>query len=406
MKRTRCTRRIFQLLALSLATSFCLGFMGCQKRSPLPEALFRQSEIPGIPGARTWAFSDDHAALRLDLAESVRQEMQFQPSGYIDPQGYFNILALSGGGANGAFGAGLLCGWSAAGGRPIFKIVTGISTGALMAPFAFLGPAKDAQLQEVYTSVATRDLVALRPRLITHGRIDSLADTSKLERLIAKYFDDPFIGEVARAHALGRRLFIGTTDLDANRLAVWNMGAIAAADRPEACDLFRKVLLASAAIPILFPPVYFEVEAGGAAYDEMHVDGGIVRQVFVHRPLLQLAQAALDAGYAPYGSGRLYIIQNLPGEAPYTPVPSDILSISQHAILDLFANQGTGDLYHIYTLARDEGTDYNIVAIPPSFIPRSRELFDPEDMQRLFDLGYGMAAGGIAWSKSPPGYRE
>ena len=251
---------------------------GCAKtRTTFPPELIHDSKVLGMSGVRTWAF--EHSPIfEEDLATSVKQAQRYSSSRHADASGHFNILALSGGGANGAFGAGILCGWSAADTRPAFKIVTGISTGALIAPFAFLGADYDQILKQVYTSVETKDIVKFRFFTYTRRGVDSLADSSPLQGLIEKYVTDDAIRSVALAHQTGRRLYIGTTDLDANRLTIWNMGVIASIDRPEAFDLFRKILLASASIPIIFPPVYIPVEVEGEIYEEMHVDGGVSRQ--------------------------------------------------------------------------------------------------------------------------------
>ena len=178
---------------------------------------------------------------------------------------------------------GFLSGWTATGRRPpVFKLVTGVSTGALMAPFAFLGPEYDGALREFYTTVETRDIFAIGSLLVSLLRGDSLADTGPLASLIARHVDTEFLRKIADAHGRGRRLYIGTVDLDAQQFVVWNMGLIAVSGRPEAPELFRKVMLASASVPIAFPPVFFDVEAGGQRYDEMHVDGAVAARVFLN----------------------------------------------------------------------------------------------------------------------------
>lgn len=246
----------YPTFTLVLMVILITGLAGCgKKRTPLPPELRTEATVQGLTGVRTWAF-EHSPEFEKDLILSVRQELSYSSRGHNDATGHFNILALSGGGANGAFGAGILYGWSAAGTRPSFKIVTGISTGALIAPFAFLGSEYDPALKKVYTSVATRDIMRVRPFIVMRGGLDSLADTTPLQNLLKVYITDDVIRNVARAHLTGRRLYIGTTDLDASRLVSWNMGVIAAADRPEAFDLFRSILLASASIPILFPPGY------------------------------------------------------------------------------------------------------------------------------------------------------
>ena len=380
--------------------------VGCAKtRSTLSPEFFRDSKVLGMTGVRTWAF--EHSPIfEADFTTSVKQAQGYSSSRHVDESGHFNILALSGGGANGAFGAGILCGWSAAETRPTFKIVTGISTGALIAPFAFLGADYDQILKQVYTSVSTKDIVKLRSLTFNRRGLDSLADSSPLQSLIEKFVTEDVIRSVALAHQTGRRLYIGTTDLDASRLVIWNMGIIAAADRPEAFDLFRKILLASASIPIIFPPVYIPVEVGGEIYEEMHVDGGVATQVFFYGDIINLDDVVRAAGLPSMGAGRIYIIQNIQSVPRYDPVKSNLVEISTKAIMGLLANQGNGDLYRIYSVAQREGIKFKLVFIPSDFELQPSEIFDPVVMEKLFDLGYRMALSGDPWRNHPPGYKD
>jgi hypothetical protein len=380
--------------------------VGCGKiRTPLPPDLFHDSKVQGMTGVRTYAF-EHNSEFAADLIASVKQEIQNSPTGQDDASGHFNILALSGGGSNGAFGAGILNGWSATGIRPIFKIVTGISTGALIAPFAFLGEDYDHVLKQVYTSVETKDIMKLNSYLISEQGLDSLADSSPLRKLIKKYVTEKVIRSVALAHQKGRRLYIGTTDLDVGRLVIWNMGAIASYDNPEADNLFRKILLASASIPILLPPVYIPVEAGGEIYEEMHVDGGVSTQVFLYGDILNLDDVARSVGLSSVGPGRIYIIQNLKSLPQYVPVKSNLVAISKRTVTNLLANQGNGDLYRIYSIAQREGIEFKLVFIPSTYESHDPLNFDPVSMEKLFDLGYRMASSGDPWQNHPPGYEE
>jgi hypothetical protein len=380
--------------------------VGCGKiRTPLPPDLFHDSKVQGMTGVRTYAF-EHNSEFAADLIASVKQEIQNSTTGQDDASGHFNILALSGGGSNGAFGAGILNGWSATGTRPIFKIVTGISTGALIAPFAFLGEDYDQVLKQVYTSVETKDIMKLNSYLISEQGLDSLADSSPLRKLIKKYVTEKVIRSVALAHQKGRRLYIGTTDLDVGRLVIWNMGAIASYDNPEADNLFRKILLASASIPILLPPVYIPVEAGGEIYEEMHVDGGVSTQVFLYGDILNLDDVARSVGLSSVGPGRIYIIQNLKSLPQYVPVKSNLVAISKRTVTNLLANQGNGDLYRIYSIAQREGIEFKLVYIPVTYGSHDPLNFDPVSMERLFDLGYRMASSGDPWQNHPPGYEE
>jgi hypothetical protein len=254
--------------------------------------------------------------------------------------------------------------------------------------------------------VSTKDILKVRSVIFTRRGLDSLADSSPLQRLIEKYVTEDVISNVALAHQKGRRLYIGTTDLDANRLAIWNMGIIAASDRPEAFDLFRKILLASASIPILFPPVYIPVEVEGEIYEEMHVDGGVATQVFFYGDIMNLDDAVRAAGLSTIGAGRIYIIQNMQSIPYYGTVESNLVDISTKTIMGLLANQGNGDLYRIHTLAKREGIKFKLVFIPSDFEAQRPDIFDPVEMEKLFDRGYHMAFSGDPWQNSPPGYKE
>jgi predicted acylesterase/phospholipase RssA len=309
-------------------------------------------------------------------------------------------LAISGGGANGAFGAGLLVGWTEAGNRPNFTIVTGISTGALIAPFAFLGPAYDMQLRDVYTTVSTEELIEVRGFLkILTG--DAATSSKPMQKLIARYYDQEMLAAIAAEFEKGRRLLIGTTNLDAERPVFWNITAIAASGDPKALGLVHKILLASASIPAAFPPVFIEVEADGRRYDEMHVDGGTTTQVFLFP--VDLDWKVFAEKLKVKGKSRVYVIRNSFFQPQWQAVKPRLVPIAMRSISSLIRTQGIGDIYRIYIEAQAVGIDYNLAHIPSDFQERPTEEFDPEYMQKLFDLGYGLAKDGYPWEKAPPG---
>lgn len=259
MPRVRL-RTIFYLFLLFILVQGCGTVRG---RHPVPPVLQDEARVVGMPDIRGYADSPDDSMYK-SAVESLRQELAAQPG---KPAGVFatptvDILAISGGGADGAFGAGLLCGWTEHGDRPQFKLVTGISTGSLIAPFAFLGPEYDARLKEVYTTVTTKNIYRVR-NLLKMLRSDSIADTWPLAELAAKSMDDDMLRAIAAEHQKGRRLFVGTTNLDAQRLTIWDMGAIASVGTPEAYKLFRRILLASASIPVMFPPFISKLRRQG-----------------------------------------------------------------------------------------------------------------------------------------------
>jgi predicted acylesterase/phospholipase RssA len=383
--------------------ALALILQGCailRPYNPLPAALEDQVQIPELPGVRAWG-DELSKSLEQSAIESLEQEKAAN-HGKLEPVVY--MLALSGGGAEGAFGAGIMCGWTQAGTRPRFKLVTGISTGALMAPFVFLGPAYDARLKQAYTTMSDQDIfqahgpVTILLSLVNLKTLPSLADSLPLAQLVARIIDAQVLQEIAQEHVNGRRLLMGTTQLDAQRLVIWNMGAIAASGHPQALELFRKIMVASAAIPAMFPPQYFEVEAGGEKFQEMHVDGGARVQVMLYEAAIRVF-----AG----GSQRprqLFIIRNEQVHPEWKKVKPQLTSIASRAIDTLLKSQGVGDLFRLYVFAQRDNYDYNLAYIPADFTARPTSTFDTAYMNQLFQLGYNLASCGYPWKKYPPGF--
>jgi len=303
-------------------------------RNPVPPALESQASVVGM-GAAPIRFWGDQLPPNADaiVKEKWAQVRASRPELLAKGRRpVVNFLALSGGGSDGAFGAGVLGGWTASGKRPEFDVVTGVSTGALTAPFAFLGPKYDAALKDVFTQSNTKDIAIAQPvRGLLGG--DSLASNAPLAKVVAYYVNDDFLKEVAAEHLKGRRLLIGTTNLDAERPVIWDMGAIATSGRPEALELFRTVLLSSAAIPAVFPPGFIKVAADGALYDEMHVDGGATREVFLVPTQFMANKIDGRLGISPIR--RAYIIRNGHVAPEYKPVKARTLSIAGRAVSSL-----------------------------------------------------------------------
>jgi predicted patatin/cPLA2 family phospholipase len=310
-------------------------------------------------------------------------------------------LALSGGGANGAFGAGFLKGWSESGTRPEMVIVAGISTGALMAPYAFLGSSYDDELERFYTGMATNDLVAKRS-LVRGLFSDALYDTRRLKEVLRWEIDEQMILEIAREYRRGRRLLIGTTNLDSQRPVIWNIGAIAQIGTSEANQLIRDIILASASIPGVFPPVRIKVKVGDQVYDEIHVDGGVSTQVFIYPSQIDLQRAARDVGLT--GEQTIYVIRNGYLNAHWSEVDLGLGSILISSLDTIIRTQGLGDLYRIYLGAVRDEAGFKLAYIPDDFDAKSNELFDPEYMKALFEFGYEQARNGYDWASSPPGF--
>jgi predicted acylesterase/phospholipase RssA len=315
----------------------------------------------------------------------------------------WNMLALSGGGSDGAFGAGLLVGWTQRGTRPTFRVVTGISIGSIIAPFAYLGPDYDDELREIFTTLST-DQVAKKNVLAGLLGGSALADVTGMEQLIARYATAEVLAAIAEESRRGRILLIGTTNLDAQRPVIWSISQIALSDYPDKVALFQKIIQASAAIPGAFPPVSIEVEAEGASYTELHVDGGVANQVFAYPP--QFSREHIDEVIGHTPRRRLFIIRNGKVTPEYSVTRDELLPIAGRSISTLIKTQGVGDLYRLYTQAERDKLDFNLAFIPPEFTQVSQEAFDNAYMRALFDLGYELGRSGDPWHKKPPGVND
>ena len=382
-------------LVTAVTAALLVGCTSAPSRvQPLPEALSAQAQIPGIPGARYWG---DTQPPGFDAWLSLPDaELAADFSGVMNRPHHY--LSLSGGGADGAYGAGILVGWTAHGTRPEFTIVTGTSTGALIAPFAFLGPKYDAVLRKLYTEVSTADLIERRD-LLDILRNDSATSSAPLRRLLEQYIDDAVVAELAEQHRRGRSLLIGTTNLDAARPVTWSVTRIAASGSPHARTLILDVLLASASIPGVFPPVMVEVEADGRLFEEMHVDGGVTSQVFVYP--MGLDWSLVKERLAVDGSPALYVINNNRGLLAWETAPRRLLPILLRSVDSLIRTQGIGDLAQIYLLSQRDGLSFNLAYIPSSFVEQPQEKFDPVYMRKLFEFGFERASAGYPWTSGP-----
>jgi hypothetical protein len=293
-------------------------------------------------------------------------------------------LALSGGGSHGAYGAGVLIGWTDAGTRPEFDVVTGISTGALTATAVFLGPEQDDSLR-MYTRVTNKDIFKSRgPLAILTG--DSMYDAAPLRALIAKQVDEGVLQAVAREHARGRRLYVGTVNLDAQAFTIWDMGLIASSDRPDKLERYRDVILASASVPVLFPPVYIPLEVGGESYRQMHVDGGA----------REMSRAEVR--------GEIYVLFNgrISARGTYEPVEPRALSVMEEFVRTLMRKSITSSIYQIWVRGLIHKMDIHITDIPAEYKDLQSDMeFNPDDMKRLFEFGYNRSVNGQAWWIQP-----
>lgn len=362
---------------------------------PEPSESTTKVSILDIPNVRF--FPDEQIAELVEEGlASVQREMKALGVKSPSELPEANFLAISGGGDDGAFGAGLLKGWTESGTRPAFKMVTGVSTGALIAPFAFLGPVYDVQLEKVYTRVTQKDIFIAR-NIIGAIFDDALSDTSPLQKLISRYMNEELLEKIAEEYDKGRLLFIGTTYLDGRRGVIWNIGAIAKSGHPDALKLFHQVLRASSAIPAAFPPVMIDVNVDGKDYQEMHVDGGAVAQLFLYPPYLGTEIRKVKR------KRRAYLIRNGAIGKDWADVERSTLGIAGRAISTMIYSSGVNDLFRTYLITQRDGVEYYLAYIDSDFKgpPHIRD-FDPKYMNALFDYSYQKSRHGFPWKREPP----
>lgn len=386
--------------ALSLMTAGCADLL----RQPAPPGSAQPAEIPGYSGIRYLPFTDA-GPIRASIIAAYHNETAENYDTQPDGTRVYNYLSVSGGGSDGAFGAGLLNGWSKAGGRPSFKVVTGVSTGALIAPFAFLGSAYDEPLKESYTTIEAHHIFQRRS-LLSIIWSESVTDAGPLNELVAKYVDDKLLAAIAAEHAKGRRIYVATTNLDAEQPVIWDMGAIASSKNPERLKLFRKILVASASIPAVFPPVMLEVTVDGHRYDEMHVDGGVFFQSFSIGNLVDLPGtiAAAHPDYTGKLVQRLYVIRNGWVSPDPDQVKRSLTDITLRSIGTMLKVSGINDLYRLYLSSVHDNLEFNYVSIPLDYKPLTREQFNKAEMNQEFAYGEKIASQGIQWRHLPPGF--
>src|SRR5215510_2685992 len=388
MMRPNFSRQTIRAARFSVAAC-ALALASCTNVTRIPYTQQEQAAavIPGIPDARIWADDPAIASVRASVVSRVPPK---QPV----------VLALSGGGADGAFGAGLLAGWSARGTRPQFTLVTGASAGALIAPFAFLGPAYDETLTSVFATGEMANLLQTEGLAGLFGT--GLFKTEPLRDLVARHVDAPMLAAIAREYRAGRRLYVVTTNLDAQRTAIWDMGKIAASDEPGALDLFRNVLTASASIPGVFSPMLIDVDMDGRHTAEMHVDGGVTTNVLI------LPEAVLVSGtpvFPPDARPKVYVIMNSKLNPDFEVVRASTLPIVTRSFETSVRANTRNTLLASYQFAKGRNWNFNVTAIDPDYPKPASIGFDPAYMQQLFDYGFERGRRGIVWQSTPAEFR-
>ncbi len=312
-----------------------------------------------------------------------------------------NALLLSGGGQYSSYNAGVLVGWSQSGTRPKFDVVTGISGGAMVAIYAFLGERYDAPLQQFFTTVSNRDLFAYRPfvGLIRDG---SFASSDRLVKLFEREANDCLLADIRTAHMEGRRLYLGTMNVRTRRVTIWDIGAIACSDRPDAPQLVRKIFLASISIPGQLPAVRFEVEVDGKTYVEEHVDGGAACQTFLRmpaggqRPATDATNWLAGSNLYCMAAGKLYAPE-IEGKLGFLKRVTSTVSAALYALY-------RSEVLNLYSFCGVSGMKFHMIAIPEDAeAPANSMTFQPKEMKKLFALGYDQAVTGIPWRFTPPG---
>jgi hypothetical protein len=367
----------------ALAVTACLvaTLAGCAApRTPYSRADAEAAIPPGLPTVRVWA--DAPASAFADELGPLRERG-------------FAYLALSGGGGDGAYGAGVLAGWSRTGTRPQFAIVSGVSTGAFIAPFAFLGPRYDGVLRDIYTGGYAASLAG-EPNLLGVVFGTSLFGNAQLRKLVARFVDADLLAEIAREHERGRRLLVVTTDLDAQKAVVWNMGAVAASGAPNALEIFRDVLTASASIPVIFAPTLIDATAEGRLFQEMHVDGSVTTPVFA------VPQAYLVRGVPPGAArGEIFALMNTHFAPKFGVTPGNGVAIGARALVAIDKSQARANMLNIRDFARRSGIGFNLSYIGEE-VPEPANDLDAAYMRRLFAHGYEKAVSGRAWRPDAP----
>ena len=371
------------LAAVGLAAQ--LAACGTVARAPYTAEQASLAVVPGIPGARV--FADASVETIAELAANPQR----RTSG-------FTYLALSGGGGDGAYGAGILNGWTASGTRPEFTLVSGISTGALIAPFAFLGSGYDSYLTDFYTSGVAETLVRA-PNIANALFGSGLFGDGRLRDLVSRYVTADLLAAVAVEHAKGRRLLVVTTNLDTQRAVIWNMGAIAASGQPNAPDLFRDVLAASASIPAVFPPQFIGMAAGPTQFQEMHVDGSVVTPVFTLPQTLLLRDGKLRTG----GKATIYVVINGRLEPDFEVTSDNTLAIVGRSFTTASRARTRAALAATYALARTSGIGFNLTYVDKTG-PKAgaAQGFATAYMRELYQDGFDKARTGMFWEHTVP----
>ncbi len=378
-------------MRIRLFSLICLGALaGCATpvRRPAPPAVINEAAPPGFPSTVRLVTTDLHGF--ADWAPSLFAGIRRAAHG-----GPVDVLALSGGGSEGAFGAGALVGLTEAHDRPRFELVTGVSAGALIAPFAFLGPRWDPELEAAFTADHRRLLSHPAWWRVVSRLVSPLGRRHRdaLYDMVDHYVTPALIAAVADATRRGRRLIVATTDLDSEETVLWDMGAIAEHGGESARALFRDVLVASASVPGVFPPVLIRVSDGRRTYEEMHVDGSVTTPVFALPLVAGLRPQKLPA----WRGGEVYLIVNSQIARIPSTTPVSTLAMLTRSFSASMTYKTREAILGTVNLTRALGMRLRLSDIPADFPVANIVDFDPQFMRSLFDYGERCAVSGRLW---------
>ncbi|WP_153912347.1 patatin-like phospholipase family protein [Shewanella sp. TC10] len=312
-----------------------------------------------------------------------------------------NILVLSGGGAKGAFGAGVVNGLYERDELEQYTIVTGVSAGALIAPFAFLGGDEIPRLKQVMLGISDKEVIGKRNFLNTLFK-DGFSNGDNMLEFIAHVYNPEMIEQIAKQHQAGRRLFIGTTQFDSGRLSIWNIGQIANSDIENKQALIHQIIAASSSIPGVFPPQFIQVNYQGEQYEELHVDGGLSAQMFFEPTKTDYNQIskALGLSQQPY----IHVIRNGMFNMPYEATPDKGMALLTRSIKSLTVLQSRGDLYKMLYDSELQQIDLHFTYVDDEFTApsKTKAMFDLEYMKTLYQYGFDKVANDTVWSQELP----
>jgi len=372
---------ILKALLAALVLSACAG---APRRNP-PSVDGTQVVVPGLPAEIRW-FGESRREFRARSTHLLGDAKAAANGGPV------NVLVLSGGGTGGAFGAGALVGWSQLGTRPEFQIVTGVSAGALIAPFAFLGPAWDTELSAAFSRTNFPRLMQRTVLRLLFGA--SLYHGTSIYRLVDRYVTNSLLSAIAKEARKGRLLVVATTDLDSEQPVFWNLGRIAEQGGERARRLFRNVLVASASIPGVFPPMLIPVEQAGERFDEMHVDGSVMTPLFFIPDLAAILPDPLD----DVRGGHIYILVNGTVGTTEIATRNHALSILKRSVASTMEGNLRAAIAIAYTFAERQHMTIDVTEVPNAYPIADPLDFDATRMASLFNFGMRCAISGQLWS--------